>query len=295
MEALKSRLQLQADFIEIALQQQLSDHVLLYSSPMTEAMRYAVLGGGKRIRAFLTLEFCCMFGGTVQDAADYACAMEMVHGYSLVHDDLPCMDNDDMRRGKPSCHKKFGETVALLAGDALLTQAFYCVGAHGDSTAYPSNSLAAKQLARCAGALGMCAGQQMDLAMNADSFEKLRVLHSLKTGALMEASCLLGYYAAGNDVNPEIEEKLATYAQNIGLAFQIIDDLLDVNSTEEVLGKPIGSDAKNGKCTVLQFMSQKEAFAQARRLSEEAAALFAGWDRSTYICKLPIYLLNRKK
>lgn len=295
MEALEKRLALQAAFIEAALDRQLSDKLLVYSSPMTEAMRYAVLGGGKRIRAFLTLEICRMFGGTEKDAADYACAMEMVHGYSLVHDDLPCMDNDDMRRGKPSCHKKFGETVALLAGDALLTQAFYCVGAHGGADAYSSNSLATKQLARCAGALGMCAGQQMDLAMDADNFEALRTLHSLKTGALMEASCLLGYYAAGNGADPDMEAKLAAYAQNIGLAFQIIDDLLDVNSTEEVLGKPIGSDAKNGKCTVLRFMSQEDAFAKARLLSEEAASLFANMEKGTYICQLPMYLLNRKK
>ncbi len=295
MKNLEHRLSSNASFIEKALERQLSGDILSIESPMTQAMRYAVLGGGKRIRAFLTIEFCRMFGGAPEDAADYACAMEMVHGYSLVHDDLPCMDNDDMRRGMPSCHKKFGETVALLAGDALLTQAFYCIGSHGTKESYAANSLAARALSRCAGALGMCAGQQMDLAMDAQDYDALKTLHRLKTGALMEAACLLGYYAAKGAPDPDTEEKLRIYAQNVGLAFQIIDDLLDVNSTAEVLGKPIGSDEKNGKYTILKFLSEEEAFKEAQRLSREAAALFADYENSSYICQLPMYLLHRKK
>lgn len=295
MTNLEKRLSSHAAFIEAALERQLCGDILTMESPMTQAMRYAVLGGGKRIRAFLTIEFCCMFGGTPEGAADYACAMEMVHGYSLVHDDLPCMDNDDMRRGLPSCHKKFGETVALLAGDALLTQAFYCIGSHGTEASYAANSLAVRALSRCAGALGMCAGQQIDLAMNVQNFDALKTLHRLKTGALMEAACLLGYYAAKGTPDPITEEKLRTYAQNVGLAFQIVDDLLDVNSTAEMLGKPIGSDAKNGKCTVLNFLSEEEALAEAQRLSREAAKLFADYENSSCICQLPMYLLHRKK
>ncbi|MCI8611531.1 MAG: polyprenyl synthetase family protein [Clostridiales bacterium] len=295
MKPLEQRLTWCASFIEEALERRLSGNILAMESPMTQAMRYAVLGGGKRIRAFLTIEFCCMFGGVPEDAADYACAMEMVHGYSLVHDDLPCMDNDDMRRGMPSCHKKFGETVALLAGDALLTQAFYCIGNHDAKESYAANSLAVRALSRCAGALGMCAGQQMDLAMDAQDYDTLKTLHRLKTGALMEAACLLGFYAAKGEPDVNIEKNLETYAQNLGLAFQIIDDLLDVNSTEEVLGKPVGSDAKNGKCTVLKFLTEEEAFEEARRLSQEASALFADYKNSDSICQLPMYLLNRKK
>lgn len=296
VETLEQRLAQRGVFVESALERRLSPDVLPFDSPMTQAMRYAVLGGGKRIRAFLTLEFCCMFGDTSsEDAVDYACCHEWCTGYSLVHDDLPCMDNDDMRRGKPSCHKKYGEAVALLAGDALLTQAFYCIGSHGGPEEYPKNVLAVKALSRCAGALGMCAGQQMDLSGDAEDYDALRMLHSLKTGALMEAACLLGYYAATSTPDSKVEEKLRLYAQNIGLAFQIIDDLLDVNSTAEVLGKPIGSDAKNEKCTVLRFLSEEAAFTEASRLSEEASSLFADWKDSTYICQLPMYLLHRKK
>lgn len=295
MKTLEQRLTWCASFVEEALERQLSANILLMESSMTQAMRYAVLRGGKRIRAFLTIEFCCMFGGIPEDAADYACAMEMVHGYSLVHDDLPCMDNDDMRRGRPSCHKKFGETVALLAGDALLTQAFYCIGNHGTKESYNANSLAVQALSRCAGALGMCAGQQMDLAKDIQDYDALKMLHRLKTSALMEAACLLGYYAAKGIPNPDTEKKLEIYAQNVGLAFQIVDDLLDVNSTAEELGKPVGSDVKNGKCTVLKFLSQEEAFEEARRLSQESSALFAGYENSDSICQLPMYLLNRKK
>lgn len=295
METLEQRLTWCASFMETALERQLSGKMLTFESPMTQAMRYAVLGGGKRIRAFLTLEFCRMFGGKAEDAADYACAMEMVHGYSLVHDDLPCMDNDDMRRGKPSCHKRFGEAVALLAGDALLTQAFFCIGNHGDLEKYAGNALAVRALSRCAGALGMCAGQQLDLSGTAGDYDTLKLLYSLKTGALMEASCLLGYYAAKGTSDPDMEEKLRLYAQSIGLAFQIIDDLLDVDSTEEVLGKPIGSDQKNGKCTVLSFMTKEEAVAEAKRLSETAAGLFSAQKNGALICQLPMYLLQRKK
>ena len=295
MESLKERLTLDAELTERALEARLSDAVLGSGSVMTEAMRYAILGGGKRIRAFLTLEFCAMFGASRENALDYACALEMVHGYSLVHDDLPCMDDDDLRRGKPSCHKRFGEATALLAGDALLTQAFCCLAAHGGTEAMASNCLAVAALSRCAGPAGMCAGQQMDLGMEVSDYSQLKALHNLKTGALIEAACLLGYYAATDAPAPEITERIRDYAQKIGLAFQIVDDLLDVRSTAEELGKPIGSDEKNGKKTVLTFLSEAEAEAEAERLSVDASALFADQSDSRYICELPRYLQNRKK
>ena len=295
METLEQRLALDAELAEHALEAQLSDDALGSSSAMTEAMRYAVLGGGKRIRAFLTLEFCAMFGGKRENALDYACALEMVHGYSLVHDDLPCMDDDDLRRGKPSCHKKFGEATALLAGDALLTQAFCCLSRHGGASQSQSNCLAVAALSRCAGAAGMCAGQQIDLGMEVADYSALVQLHSLKTGALIEAACLLGYYAVAETVDPATVEKIAAYAHKVGLAFQIVDDLLDVRSTSEELGKPIGSDAKNGKKTVLTFLSETEAENEAARLSADASELFAHLNCSRYICALPGFLLNRTK
>lgn len=232
-----------AEFIENALNKRISE---LRAGEMCEAMSYSVLGGGKRIRAFLTLEFCKMFGGEASDAEAYACAVEMVHAYSLIHDDMPCMDNDDMRRGKPSCHKAFGETIALLAGDALLTYAFE-TAADGKNNAINAVSV----LAKSAGALGMCRGQELDLLCECHNYNELENLHNLKTGALIKAAATLGYLASGAEITEDNLNKIKNYALSVGLAFQIIDDLLDVRSTAEELGKPIGSDTKNGKKTVL--------------------------------------------
>ncbi len=257
---------------------------------MGEAMSYALLGGGKRIRAFLTVEFCKLFGGSSEDAEAYACAVEMVHAYSLVHDDLPCMDNDDMRRGKPSCHKAFGETTALLAGDALLTYAFETA-----SEGKNNSCKAVNVLAKGAGALGMCRGQELDLSCRCESYRELETLHNLKTGALINSASTLGYLASGADITDENLKKIEKYALNVGLAFQIIDDLLDIRSSEEELGKPIGSDSKNGKKTVLSYMSEAEADSKARLLSEDASEVFADMENSGIICKLPMFLLKRTK
>ena len=276
-----------AEYIEAALEKRMDE---IKAGDMANAIAYSVLGGGKRIRAFLVLEFCKLFGGNVSDAEDFACALEMVHAYSLIHDDLPCMDNDDMRRGKPSCHKAYGETVALLAGDALLTYAF--------ETAASSKNNAAqgvKVLAKCAGALGMCRGQEIDLSCTCDSFDELKELHNLKTGALINAACTLGYLASGVDIDESTLEMIEDYALSIGLAFQIIDDLLDVRSTEEELGKPIGSDDKNGKKTVLTFMSESEADKLAYELSTKAAQTFSDLSYSDVVCQLPMYLYKRTK
>lgn len=257
---------------------------------MGKAMSYSLLGGGKRIRAFLTVEFCKMFGGTEQDAEAYACAVEMVHAYSLIHDDLPCMDDDDMRRGKPSCHKAFGETIALLAGDALLTFAFETA-----SEGNHNSTLAVNTLAKGAGALGMCRGQEIDLSCECNSYEELEVLHNLKTGALINTAATLGYFASGAKITDENLESIKKYSLAVGLAFQIIDDLLDVRSSEAELGKPIGSDEKNGKKTVLSYMSEQEADEMANNLSVVASKVFADMDNSDVICKLPMFLLGRTK
>ncbi len=292
MLELKDRLIHDAEFIENTLDVLLCKEKL-NGGNMAEAMRYAILGGGKRIRAFLAIEFCRLFGGKEEDAAYYASAIEMIHGYSLVHDDLPCMDNDDMRRGKPSCHKAFGESVALLAGDALLTYAFeVCANA---PLSPEKNALAVRTLAKCAGAAGMCGGQELDLLLDCPDYESLKKLHYLKTGELILAAATLGYIASPCKYDSAVAEKISDYALSLGLAFQIEDDLLDVRSTTEELGKPVGSDEKNGKKTVLSYMTVDEAEAEADRLSTHAANLFADINGSEVICELPIYLLSRKK
>ena len=292
MELLKNRLKCNAEYIEGCLDKLLCKEKL-GGGDMAEAMRYATLGGGKRIRAFLVLEFCKLFGGSEEAAANFACALEMVHAYSLVHDDLPAMDNDDMRRGKPSCHKAFGESIALLAGDALLTYAFEVCASSALSS--EKTVLAVQTLAQCAGAVGMCGGQEIDLLLECKDYESLKTLHHKKTGELIRAAAILGYLASPAVYDEETVEKLTDYALSLGLAFQIEDDLLDVRSSTEELGKPVGSDEKNGKKTVLTFMSEKEAEEEAKRLSEHAASLFSDMEGSGIVSDLPIYLLSRKK
>ncbi len=282
-----NRLNEVALYIETALEKRISKIAI---GDMGKAMAYSLLGGGKRIRAFLTVEFCKLFGGAEQDSEAYACAVEMVHAYSLIHDDLPCMDNDDMRRGKPSCHKAFGETVALLAGDALLTFAFE-TASEGKNSA----SLAVNTLAKGAGAMGMCRGQEIDLSCECHSYEELEVLHNLKTGALINTAATLGYIASGAPITEDNLDKIKKYSLSVGLAFQIIDDLLDIRSSEAELGKPIGSDAKNGKKTVLSYMSESEADMIAKELSENASKVFENMENSDIVCKLPMFLLNRTK
>lgn len=239
-----------------------------YQKNIYEAMRYSLLGGGKRIRALLTVLCCRMAGGTEEEAMPFACAVEMVHAYSLIHDDLPCMDNDDMRRGKPTCHKAFGEAMAVLAGDGLLGYAFETVLINGTD---PEKTLKAlKTLAVCLGPEGMLGGQVVDLeSENTDiSYEKLVYLQNHKTGALIKAACLMGNIAGGGSY----ESVLESYAENIGLAFQICDDVLDVESTAEVLGKPIGSDEKSHKSTFVTHFGTEKAKEKAMELSESAAS-----------------------
>lgn len=261
---------------------------------LADAMRYAVLGGGKRIRAFLTLSFCRLFGGQEQAAIPYACAIEMVHAYSLVHDDMPCMDNDAFRRGKPSCHKAYGEANALLAGDALLTLAFD-VAAEPTVLSDRSVRLAVTELATGAGAVGMAGGQYYDLAHECADFDALRRLQNMKTGALIRSAALMGYYAAVDSPRAEVVADITQYAAGIGFAFQVVDDLLDVQGDAAVLGKPIGSDEKNDKKTVLSFLSVSEARKLAESETERAVQSIEKYPGSETLCALAMYLLNRKK
>ena len=261
--------------------------------PVYASMRYSALSGGKRIRPFLTLETAQMFGGEGKKAIYFAVALEMVHTYSLIHDDLPCMDDDDMRRGKPTNHKVYGEATATLAGDALLTGAFELLCAAD----LPSDTVraAVRVLAEAAGADGMVGGQMMDLAAenNEISFDTLVKLHSLKTGAMITAAVRMGMLAAGV-TDEAVQEALSTYSHCIGLAFQIVDDVLDASGDETVLGKPVGSDAAQGKVTFLHFLAPDEAMEYARRLTERAEAAIAPFEHSETLRELARYLLERK-
>jgi geranylgeranyl diphosphate synthase type II len=264
----------------------------LYSS-----MRYSALSGGKRIRPFLVTEFCRLFGGKTEAAVDFACAIEYVHASSLVHDDMPCMDNDDLRRGKPTNHVVYGEDIALLCGDALITRGYEM--AARNKYVSPAAALAATaMLLREAGAVGMMGGQEIDLLSEGKNpdFATLTKMHEKKTGALIKASCLLGAFAAGvTDENDERCKAAAKYAYGIGLAFQIIDDILDVEGDAAVLGKATHADAALGKTTFLSFMSVADARAYAEKLTAEAKEAIAPYDGNETLTELANFLLTRKK
>lgn len=258
-----------------------------------ESMKYTTMAGGKRIRAFLTLMFARLSGGTVESAIPFACALEMIHAYSLIHDDLPCMDDDDMRRGKPSNHIVYGEANALLAGDALLTYAFEICASNKNV----EPSLAAKAvayLAKFAGPCGMVGGQVLDLEGETRKLKKdeLHHVHDLKTSALIQAACVLGCCTSEN--GEKYIECAKTYGHNIGLAFQVVDDILDVTSDEATLGKPIGSDAENNKTTYMDFMTLAEAAEYAKKLTDEACAVIGQSEAAAVLKELAYYLLERK-
>ncbi|MBQ3045854.1 MAG: polyprenyl synthetase family protein [Clostridia bacterium] len=263
-------------------------------SVMLDAMAYSLGNGGKRIRPMLALEFCRVCGGDYKAAMPLAIGLEMVHTYSLIHDDLPCMDNDDMRRGKPSSHKVFGEANALLAGDSLLTLAFETVLSADISADKKAN--AALELAKAAGASGMIGGQVMDLANEekAASLDEIKTTERLKTGALIKAAAAMGCIAAG--ATHEQINAAQTYCENIGLAFQIVDDILDVTSDEETLGKPIGSDSENGKSTFVSLLGLEDSAQYARELTARAkAALDIFGGEGEFLSELADRLSERKK
>ena len=261
---------------------------------MLEAMAYSLSNGGKRIRPMLVLEFCRICGENPEKAIPFAVALEMIHTYSLIHDDLPCMDDDDMRRGKPSSHKVFGEANALLAGDGLLTLAFETALSSKDMTDY-QKAQAGLVLAKAAGCAGMIAGQVMDLANEERQASLDEVSHTdrLKPGELIMAAASLGCIAANAD-----GEKIAAareYCSDIGLAFQIVDDILDVTSSSEILGKPVGSDGENGKSTYVSLLGLEKSKALAEKLTEKAkAALSVFGEEKEFLYLLADKLADRK-
>lgn len=278
--------------IENKLNELLPESGERYSSAVN-AMRYSLLSGGKRIRPILLLEFYSLFGGRAEGALNFAAAIEMIQTYSLIHDDLPCMDNDDMRRGRPSCHKAFGYDTALLAGDALLTHAFFAAANAADIP--PERvSRAISVLAQKAGIYGMVGGQVMDLDFekNGANGEELTAMYIKKTSCLLEAAAMCGAVLAGAD--EETVKKAEEYAENLGLAFQITDDILDCTADEKTLGKPIGSDKKNGKTTFVTLFGLDGAKQKAALLTKKAEDILNGFSGDTsYLNELTEYLLNR--
>ena len=264
------------------------------TSEVCRAARYSLLGGGKRIRAVLVLSVCDLLGGDKAAAGQFAAAVEMLHCYSLIHDDLPCMDNDDLRRGRPSCHKAFDEATAMLAGDVLLTEAFEVV-ANAPASAQACVR-AARALGAGAGSRGMVYGQELDLKYEAlaATEDQLRLIHRNKTGALINAAVQMG--AAAAEADTETCHVLEAYAYGLGLVFQIVDDVLDVTSTPEQLGKPIGSDSENGKTTFATLYGVQGAMDLAQKLNAETCAqLHSHFDtKAAFLEQLAQQLLVRK-
>ena len=268
-----------------------------YGEPVvSDAMKYSLGIGGKRIRPVLLLEFCRVCGGDVEKALPFAVALEMIHTYSLIHDDLPCMDDDDMRRGMPSCHIKYGEEYALLAGDALLTRAFGVIAESELAKEKPLCAVSAVAvLSELAGVNGMIGGQTVDLKNEGRraSLETLEIMDSLKTGALIVSAARLGCFAAGAS---EAQTAAAvTFCKKIGHAFQIVDDILDVVGDEKELGKPIGSDSESDKSTYVSLLGLEKSREYADRLTKEAIeALGVFGDEAEFLKQLATMLIERK-
>ena len=262
---------------------------------IVDAMEYSLMAGGKRLRTVLVLEFCRMCGGDADKFLDIACTLEMIHTASLIHDDLPCMDDDDFRRGRPSCHKAFPENIALLAGDALMTLPYEVIsdkaleGVIDAKTALMLISV----LAKAVGTNGMIGGQVIDLQSEGKdiSLETLNALQEGKTGALIEAACVMGVVLSGR------LEKIgaaAAYASALGRAFQIIDDILDVTSTFEELGKPIGSDSEQNKTTYVSLLGLDRSYAEAQSLTGQALAILDEFEDNGFLKALTAELLSRR-
>ncbi|MEE1125529.1 MAG: farnesyl diphosphate synthase [Acutalibacteraceae bacterium] len=258
------------------------------------SMEYSLKAGGKRIRPRLVLEFCSLCGGDINDALPLACALEMIHTYSLIHDDLPCMDNDDYRRGKPSNHKVYGEDIALLAGDAMQSLAFETATSH----ITPENAFrvakAVNNLATYCGATGMVGGQVIDIENEGKSsqIEILKEMDRKKTGAIIKSACEMGCILAGAS-QAEIE-KAQQFGESIGLAFQIQDDILDVTADQEKLGKPVGSDKENEKSTYVSLLGLdkcRELVDEFTNKAIESLEFFSG--DSTQLKALALSLAKR--
>lgn len=282
---------------EAFLDQYLNTEGCVGQERLVESMRYSALAGGKRLRPAMTMEFCRTCGGDPVDALPFAVALEMIHTYSLIHDDLPCMDNDDMRRGKPTNHKVYGEDMAVLSGDALLTQAFELVTNSQYIGHLPPDSVlrAINILSYEAGILGMIGGQVLDVRAEHRQldYDALVCLQERKTGALMRAAARMGCTVGGADA---LQVQAADrYAALLGLAFQIQDDILDVEGDAQVLGKHTGSDTQNGKSTFPSLLGLPTCREKVRTLTDEAVSSIAGvFADCSFLRLLAESLVNRK-
>lgn len=267
---LSAYLQERQSLVEAALDSAIP---VIYPEKIYEAMRYSLLAGGKRLRPILCLATCEMAGGTIEMAMPTACALEMIHTMSLIHDDLPAMDNDDYRRGKLTNHKVYGEDVAILAGDGLLAYAFEFVAVNTQNVPAERVLQVSARLGRVVGAAGLVGGQVVDLESEGQadiSIETLNFIHNHKTAALLEACVVCGGILAGIP-EPDLQ-RLSRYAQNIGLAFQIVDDILDITATQEELGKTAGKDLQAQKATYPSIWGIEESQRQAQKLIQAAVA-----------------------
>lgn len=260
---------------------------------LLESMHYSLTAGGKRIRPMLVLEFCRISGGNIEKTLPVACAIEMLHTYSLIHDDLPCMDNDALRRGKPTNHVVYGECTATLAGDALQAEAFGTIA----RSQLPAEArvTCVEILADAVGSDGMCAGQYLDMVGEHKllSEDELNDINSRKTGSLLTAACRMGVAAAGG--NKAMLEAAAQYGACVGAAFQIRDDILDVISTSEELGKPIGSDAQEHKNTYMTLLGEYKCMQMIEKLTDQAKNAIAGAFKDTeFLCELADSMVTRK-
>ncbi|MDE6580823.1 MAG: polyprenyl synthetase family protein [Ruminiclostridium sp.] len=283
------------DLVDKALDKYM-DFPNLKQGRLFEAMRYSLKAGGKRIRPVLALEFAKICGGEQESALPAACAIEMMHTFSLIHDDLPCMDNDDMRRGRPSCHKAFDEATALLAGDALEMYPFEVLTYSVNCGVSAENALKmVKMLSWCAGVMGMIGGQQIDTEFEGQPFseEELLQMYRLKTSRLLQGAVCMGCLSA--DADDDTVKNAFKYADRLGLAFQIIDDILDVCGDEKDLGKPIGSDKENNKTTYVTLVGLDRAKKKAELLTEEALSTLDKFENVQFLKQLTLKLLNRNK
>ena len=255
-----------------------------------EAMRYSLLAGGKRVRPVLTLEFARLGGIEWEQALPAACALELVHTYSLIHDDLPCMDDDDLRRGRPTSHKKYGETLAVLAGDALQPEAYRII-LEAPGLGAERRAVCALILAEASGADGMVAGQVLDTLHAPKTETELTQVHRLKTGAMIAGACRMGTAAAGGDM--EALRAAEAYGYALGMAFQIRDDMLDVIGDEAGFGKPIGSDKGQGKVTFVDLLGLDGCAARVRACTEEAVSAVADLDMDGFLRTLARTLAER--
>jgi geranylgeranyl diphosphate synthase type II len=279
--------------VEAALAKHL-DACTAAPTTLREAMAYSLLAGGKRLRPILALAACEAVGGKPEEALDAACAVEMIHTYSLIHDDLPAMDDDDFRRGRPTSHKKFGEAIAILAGDALMAEAFR-VAATNRRGREAAVADVVFELARAAGAVGMVGGQVIDIEATGKKItvDELERLHAAKTGELLLVSVRAGA-RLGHATDGDLE-RLTTYGRALGLAFQIVDDVLDVTADLATLGKDPGSDREAGKTTFVDLLGVDGARARAKTVMDEGLAALAPFgDRAAALRALGSYTLDRR-